>query len=206
MMRTLWIDAKVCCTELTPEGLLQPVMCRINYAHSLPLGHRLGATAPDCRTYDPLRPRCLGPGGARVATTGPSARSNGSGLPHTTARDRCLAWRTRAGAVLPGTEHLLLWWHHFLWVGPAFRGSGRTGTKVAALQEAGRQHSGFGGSHRLTVQALTLSQGPGPCQPATRSMQQQHLRDMRELYITSAIERTGSAFKVPLVRYKIASR
>jgi hypothetical protein len=33
MMRTLWTDAKVCCTELTPEGLLRPAMRRINYAH-----------------------------------------------------------------------------------------------------------------------------------------------------------------------------
>ncbi len=103
---------------------------------SRPLGHRLGAMAQDCRTHEPLQPWRLGPGGARVAVTGLSARSNGSGLPHTTARDCQLVCST--GAVLPGTEHFLLWWHHFLRVDPAFRGSGRTGTKVAAVQEAGR--------------------------------------------------------------------
>jgi hypothetical protein len=32
MMRTLWTDAKVCCSELTPQGLV-PAMRRINYAH-----------------------------------------------------------------------------------------------------------------------------------------------------------------------------
>jgi hypothetical protein len=121
------------------------------------LGHRLGATAPDRHTHDPLRPLRLGLGRARVAVTGPSARSISSGLPHT-QRLGIAIWLAAPGQC--SLERITCCYGGITSSGLALPSEGAAGRVLKSRLCRRRGGPPFEGSRRLTVQALTLSQGP----------------------------------------------